>query len=103
AAIRKGLLEDDLVEAMIALPDQLFYSTPIPVCVWIITRNKALQGQRNRIGEILFIDARKMGRMVDRVHRELTDDDIQQIAGTFHRWRGVQQDQAYQDVAGFCK
>lgn len=103
AAIRKALVEEDFVEAMIALPGQLFYSTQIPVCVWIITRNKAARGQRNRTGEILFLDVRNMGRMVDRVRRELTDDDIQQIAGTFHRWRGVQQDKAYQDIAGFCK
>lgn len=102
-AIRKGLIEDDLVEAIISLPGQLFYSTQIPVCVWILTKNKAGRAQRNRRGEILFIDARKLGKMVDRVHRELTKEDIEQIAGTFHRWRGLENTAEYEDVPGFCK
>ncbi|SFJ71367.1 class I SAM-dependent DNA methyltransferase [Thermoflavimicrobium dichotomicum] len=103
AAIRKGLIEDDLVEAIIALPGKLFYSTQIPVCVWVLTKNKAANGQRNRKGEILFIDARKLGQMVDRVHRELTDEDIRKIAGTFHAWRGLKDAGNYEDIQGFCK
>ena len=71
AEIRKNLIEDDLVEAIVTLPGQLFYSTQIPVCVWVITKNKAARGQRDRKGEILFIDARKLGHMVDRIRREL--------------------------------
>ena len=74
--IRKTLIEADLVEAIVTLPGQLFYSTQIPVCVWVITKNKAARGQRNRKGEILFIDARKLGHMVDRTRRELSDEDI---------------------------
>lgn len=101
AQIRKGLIEQDKVEAIIALPGQLFYSTQIPVCVWILTNNKAGKGQRNRQGEILFIDARKLGQMVDRVRRELTDEDIRQVADAFHRWRGLEA--GYEDVPGFCK
>ncbi|MGA8944190.1 MAG: class I SAM-dependent DNA methyltransferase [Thermoactinomyces sp.] len=102
AEIRKNLIEDDLVEAIIALPGQLFYSTQIPVCVWVITKNKAGRGQRNRNGEILFIDARKLGQMVDRVRRELTEADTRQIADTFNRWRGTIPGD-YENVPGFCK
>lgn len=103
AEIRKNLVEEDLVEAIITLPGQLFYSTQIPVCVWIITRNKAARGQRDRKGEILFIDARKLGHMVDRVRRELREEDIQKIAHTFHIWRGIVEGETYEDIQGFCK
>ena len=93
--IRKSLIEADLVDCMVALPGQLFYSTQIPACLWFLAR------RRQRRGEILFIDARKLGRMVDRTHRELTDDDIARIAGAYHAWRdGVA---AYGDLPGFCK
>jgi type I restriction enzyme M protein len=89
---------------MIALPGQLFYSTQIPVCLWFLTREKRNGRFRDRRSETLFIDARKLGALVDRVHRELTDEDIEMIAGTYHAWRGDKDvDTAYEDVAGFCK
>ncbi|SMP05751.1 type I restriction enzyme M protein [Laceyella tengchongensis] len=102
-AIRKNLIENDLVEAIVTLPGQLFYSTQIPVCVWVMTKNKAAKNHRNRKGEILFIDARKLGYMVDRVRRELSDKDIQKIARTFHAWRGQEEAGEYEDIKGFCK
>ena len=82
---------------MVALPGQLFYSTPIPACLWFLAR------RRQRRGEILFIDARKLGRMVDRTHRELTDNNIARIADTYHVWRTGEEDNGYTDVPGFCK
>jgi type I restriction enzyme M protein len=87
--IRKAIVEGDLVDCMVALPGQLFYATPIPVCLWFLTRDKRNSRFRDRRGETLFIDARKLGTMVDRVHRELTDVDIAKIAGTYHAWRGT--------------
>jgi type I restriction enzyme M protein len=101
--IRKNIIEADLVDCMVALPGQLFYSTQIPVCLWFLARNKVNGRFRDRRGETLFIDARKLGSMVDRVHRELTDDDIAKIAGTYHAWRGDKDAGAYADVPGFCK
>jgi len=100
--IRKNLIEADLVDCMVALPGQLFYSTQIPVCLWFLTRNKRNGRFRDRRGETLFIDARKLGSMVDRVHRELTDEDIAKVAGTYHAWRGDRGAGEYADVAGFC-
>lgn len=88
--IRKKMIDDDLVDCMIALPGQLFFTTQIPVCLWFMTKNKAAdseKGYRNRQGETLFIDARNMGTMVDRTHKELTTDDIKKIADTYHTWR----------------
>jgi type I restriction enzyme M protein len=111
--IRKSMVEADLVDCMVALPGQLFYSTQIPVCLWFLARNKssgtgapsgARAGRfRDRRGEVLFIDARQLGSMVDRVHRELTEADIAKIAGTYHAWRGDKDAAKYEDVAGFCK
>jgi type I restriction enzyme M protein len=108
--IRKAIIEADLVDCMVALPGQLFYSTQIPVCLWFLARNKQNGRFRNRRGETLFIDARKLGTMADRVHRELTDADIAKIAGTYHAWRGDKnaglpagQAGEYADVPGFCK
>jgi len=101
--IRKAIIEADLVDCMIALPSQLFYSTQIPACLWFLARDKKNKGFRDRCGEVLFIDARKMGRMVDRTHRELTDDDIARIARTYHAWRGEKDAGTYEDVPGFCK
>jgi type I restriction enzyme M protein len=86
--IRKAIIEADLVDCMVALPGQLFYSTQIPVCLWFLARNKKNGRFRDRRGETLFIDARKLGTMADRVHRELTDADIAKIASTYHAWRG---------------
>ncbi len=105
-AIRKTIIENDLVDCMIALPGQLFYTTQIPVCLWFLTKNKwtdAERGYRNRQEETLFIDARQMGTMVSRTHKELTTDDIAKIARTYHAWRGEKKDGDYEDVAGFCK
>jgi len=101
--IRKAILEADLVDCMIALPGQLFYSTQIPVCSWFLARDKKNNRFRDRRGEVLFIDARKLGRMIDRTQRELADDDIARIAGTYHAWRGDKGAAKYEDVAGFCK
>ncbi len=136
--IRKAIIEADLVDCMVAMPGQLFYSTQIPVCLWFLTRDKRSAGVppaksvssksaapdrrsprgdsgfHDRHGHTLFIDARKMGTLIDRVHRELTDEDIAKIAGTYHAWRGdppsppgrrVGDEGAarYKDVAGFCK
>ena len=101
--IRKNIIEANIVDCMVALPGQLFYSTGIPACLWFIARDKKKHGHRDRDNEILFIDARKMGRLIDRVHRELTDDDIAKIAGTYHVWRGDHGAAEYQDVKGFCR
>ena len=89
---------------MVALPGQLFYSTQIPACLWFLARNKNPGPRlRDRRGQVLFIDARQMGVLVDRTRRELTDNDIQKIAGTYHAWRGEPGADDYADVAGFCK
>ena len=116
--IRKSIIEADLVDCMVALPGQLFYSTQIPVCLWFIARDKKNSRFRDRRGETLFIDARKLGTLIDRVHRELTYDDISKIADTYHAWRGDNvgadlrvspdaqantQVRAYEDIPGFCK
>ena len=118
--IRKNIIEADLVDCMVAMPGQLFYSTQIPVCLWFIAREKKNGRFRDRRGQTLFIDARKMGTMIDRVHRELTEEDIRKIADTYHAWRGdyvgagpracfdLRQPQGvapteYQDIPGFCK
>ena len=102
--IRKNIIEADLVDCMVALPGQLFYSTQIPVCLWFIARDKKNGRFRGRRGETLFIDARKLGTMIDRVHRELTEDDIRRVADTYHAWRGDKDcDKQYEDIPGFCK
>src|SRR5579872_5325126 len=101
--IRQAIVEADLVDCMVALPGQLFYSTQIPVCLWFISRDKKNGRFRDRRGETLFIDARKLGTMVDRVHRELTDADIAKIADTYHAWRGDKDAGEYVDLPGFCK
>ena len=101
--IRKALLEADLVDCMVAMPGQLFYSTQIPVCLWFLTKSKNDGKRRDRRKETLFIDARKMGTLTDRVHRELTADDLQKIVGAYHAWRGEKEAGKYKDAAGFCK
>jgi type I restriction enzyme M protein len=101
--IRKAMIEADLVDCMVALPGQLFFSTQIPVCLWFIARARKNGRFRDRRGETLFIDARKMGTMVDRTHLELTEEDAAKIAGTYHAWRGDEGAGEYVDVAGFCK
>ena len=125
--IRQKLIEADLVDCMVALPGQLFYSTQIPVCLWFLTKSKAAdakRGFRDRRKQTLFIDARKLGTLIDRVHRELTDADLQKIVTTYHTWRGdglapsrqaAKEDskskplcdlaplREYSDIPGFCK
>lgn len=99
--IKKNIVENDLIDCMVALPTQLFYNTMIPACLWFVSRNKKNGKFRNRSGEILFIDASKMGCMVDRKHRELTSKNIKKISETYHRWRN--KDGKYEDIPGFCK
>ena len=101
--IRKGLIEAGLVDCMVALPGQLFYSTQIPACLWFLARDRKGGKFRDRHGEILFVDARKLGQMVDRTHRELTGADIARIADTYHAWRREDGADDYADVPGFCK
>jgi len=110
--IRKAIVEADLVDCMIALPGQLFYTTQIPVCLWFLARNKKNSKFRDRRGQTLFIDARKMGHLVDRIHRELSDEEIARIARTYHAWRALPSPasssrgaggEGYEDVPGFCK
>ena len=101
--IRKNLIEAGLVDCMVALPGQLFYSTQIPACLWFLARDRRDGRFRDRRGEVLFIDARTLGRMVDRTHRELTDEDIARIADTYHAWRGEEGAGDYADVPGFCR
>jgi type I restriction enzyme M protein len=117
--IRKRMIEEDVVDCMVALPGQLFYSTQIPACLWFLARNKNPGGGwRDRRGQVLFIDARQMGQLVDRTRRELSDADVQKIADTYHAWRGENpplpvagegrgegliSPQQYSDIPGFCK
>ena len=107
--IRKALIEADQVDCMVALPGQLFYSTPIPACLWFLARDKSANGHRDRRGEILFIDARKLGHMVDRTRKDFSEADIGTIADTYHRWRGKPETvtglglEPYADEPGFCR
>lgn len=110
--LRRKMIEKDLIDCMIALPGQLFYTTQIPVCLWFMTKNKnavsaevagAGREKRERKGETLFIDARNMGTMVSRVLKELTTEDLAKITQTYHAWQGQSKDGTYEDVAGFCK
>ena len=101
--IRKAIIEADLVDCMVALPGQLFYATQIPVCLWFLAKYKKNGRFRDRRGETLFIDARKLGVLKNRVQRELTDEDVQSIAGAYHAWRGDKNAGEYANVPGFCK
>jgi type I restriction enzyme M protein len=101
--IRKALIEADVIDCMIALPGQLFFTTPIPACLWFVSRNKKNNRFRDRSGEVLFIDARKMASLVDRTHRDLSDEELARIANVYHAWRGEKKAGKYEDVAGFCK
>ena len=101
--IRKALIEADLVDCMVALPGQLFFTTQIPVCLWFLARDKKNHKRRDRRGETLFIDARKMGTLVDRIHRELTAEEITKISGCYHAWKSKSAKPAYADEAGFCQ
>jgi type I restriction enzyme M protein len=101
--IRKAIIEADLVDCMIALPGQLFYTTPIPVCLWFLARNKSDGKFRDRRRETLFLDARKLGLLIDRTHRQFSEDEIARLARTYHAWRGEKDVGKYTDIAGFCK
>lgn len=101
--IREAIIEADLVDYMVAPPGQLFYATPIPVCLWFLAKYKKNGRFRDRRGETLFIDARKMDVLKDRVHGELTEQEILRIAATYHAWRGDKGDGEYADLPGFCK
>jgi type I restriction enzyme M protein len=101
--IRKALIEADLVDCMVALPGQLFFTTQIPVCLWFLARDKRNHKRRDRRGETLFIDARKMGVLIDRIHRELTTGEVEKIANCYHAWRGDKDADKYADAVGFCK
>ena len=104
--IRQSLVEHDLVDCMVALPSNLFYGVTIPCCLWFLAKNKNTEGFRNRKGEVLFIDARKIGTMVDRARRDFSAEDVAQITDTYHAWRGekraIEQRGAYEDISGFC-
>ncbi|SRR6266498_520217 len=99
--IRKALIERDLVDCVVNLPTKLFLNTQIPACLWFLSRNKTNSGFRERKGEILFIDARNLGFLVNRRNRDLSDDDIALVADTYHNWRNKDGD--YKDAQGFCK
>lgn len=101
--IRKAMVEADHVDCLISLPGQLFYSTPIPACLWFLSRSRANGKYRHRKGETLFIDTRKLGHLVDRIHRDLSSEDIARVARTYHAWRGEKGAGKYEDLAGFCK
>ncbi len=99
--IRKNMIEAGLIDCMVSLPAQLFFNTTIPACLWFLARNKANGKFRNRSNEILFIDARQLGTMINRKNKEFTEDDIKLITNTYHEWRN--KNGKYEDVAGFCK
>jgi type I restriction enzyme M protein len=114
--IRKALIEKGLVDCIVNLPTKLFLNTQIPACLWFLSRNKTNGGFRDRKNEILFIDARNLGYLVNRRNRDLSEEDILRIANTYHFWRSViasqsseqseevaKQSQPYEDVPGFCK
>jgi type I restriction enzyme M protein len=98
--IRESLIRADVLDCIVALPPQLFYTTGIPVCLWFLDRDKASSGERDHRGEILFLDARRMGRKISRTQIELTDEEIERLASTYHRWRGSE-DVEYEDEPGF--
>jgi type I restriction enzyme M protein len=101
--IRRRMVDDDVVDCIVALPTRLFYTTGIPACLWFLGRGRGNGRFRDRRGEVLFIDARDMGQMVTRTHRALTDEDIAIIADTYHAWRGEDEAGAYEDVPGFAR
>ena len=104
--IRQNLIEHDLVDCMVALPSNLFYGVTIPCCLWFLAKNKNTEGFRNRKGEVLFIDARRIGTMVDRARRDFSAEDVARITHTYHAWRGekraIEKRGAYEDISGFC-
>jgi type I restriction enzyme M protein len=101
--IRRRIVEADLIDCVVALPGQLFFTTGIPVCLWLVDRNKASSGERDRRGETLFVDARAMGRKISRTQIELNAEEIERIARAYHAWRGQPEASGYADEPGFCK
>ena len=101
--VRRAMVEADVVDCMVALPGQLFYSTQIPACLWFLARNKKQAKLRDRRGEVLFIDARKLGTLIDRSRKEFSAEDITKITTAYHAWRGEKGAGPYEDVSGFCK
>ena len=101
--IRKTLVEQNLVDCIVALPEKLFFNAGIPVCLWFLAKDRAGKNHRDRRGEVLFIDARKLGAMATRTLRVLSDEDVEQITSTYHDWRNLNAASEYADVAGFCK
>jgi type I restriction enzyme M protein len=101
--IRRRIVEADLVDCIVALPGQLFFTTGIPVCLWFIDRNKASSGERDRRGETLFVDARAMGRKISRTQIELNAEETERVARVYHAWRGEADAGEYVDEPGFCK
>ncbi len=99
--IRKAIIEDHLVDCIVAMPDKLFYNVAIPCTLWFLSRHKQSNDDRERRNEILFVDARDMGEMIDSRHRELTEEEIDKIANTYHEWKEKGGD--YEDTKGFCK
>jgi type I restriction enzyme M protein len=101
--IRKALVDANLVDCIVALPEKLFFNAGIPVCLWFLSKNRAGKGHRDRKGEVLFIDARKLGYMATRTLRTLSPEDSARISSTYHNWRNAQPAELYEDIAGFCK
>lgn len=101
--IRRRLVEEDLVDCIVALPDKLFFNTGIPASLWFVSKNRHGNGHRARTGEVLFIDARSRGQMVTRALRTLTEEDVADIAGAYNTWRSKTDYEQYEDVPGFCK
>ncbi|MDD2757812.1 MAG: class I SAM-dependent DNA methyltransferase [Patescibacteria group bacterium] len=110
--IRKNLINAGLIDCILTFPGQLFYNTQIPACIWFISRKKGGNGERARMDEILFIDAKDLGHLIDRTHKVFSDEDIAKISDTYHKWKskpsvipakaGIH-DAGYQDIKGFCK
>ena len=102
--IRKRLVEENLIDCIVNMPEKLFFNTGIPACLWFATRNKSNGKYRNRNNEVLFIDARNLGHLINRRNKEFTDEDIQKVAQTYHNWRASTSSAAkYEDIPGFCK
>ncbi len=100
--IRESLVQADVVDCIVALPAQLFYTTGIPVCLWFLDRDKASSGERDRCGEVLFIDARRMGNKITRTQITMTDEEIERIVSCYHAWRGTSGGE-YADLPGFSR
>jgi len=101
--IRRRLVEANLVDCIVAMPEKLFFNTGIPVCLWFVAKNRANGRFRDRRGEVLFIDARKLGTMESRTLRVMSPEDTARVAGTYHAWRNATADPVYADVPGFCR